>query len=163
MAHYERIQQISSFNALLIIMSMVLLMVLSVPLDEAETFRELYSWISIGVVTLVALLGGLLIAVVVMLHATIRGLVHALHPRRRQPADPQPRPWVTGDGSARVRWPHGPTRSGAGIRAGMRPTTVSGGEAVDVERNGCGARGSRRAGSGQVTRRLARPRPPGNC
>lgn len=79
-AHYERIQQISAFNALLIIMSMVLLMVLSVPLDEAETFRQLYSWVYIGVVTLMALLGGLLISVVIMLHSTIRGLVHALHP-----------------------------------------------------------------------------------
>lgn len=84
-AHYERIQQISSFNALLIITSMVLLMVLSVPLDEAETFRQLYSWIYLGVVTLMALLGGLLTAVVVMLHATIRGLVHALHPDADSP------------------------------------------------------------------------------
>lgn len=81
-AHYERIQQVAALNALLIIMSMVLLMVLSVPLEEADAFRRLYTWIYYGIVLLMSLLGGLLIAVVVMLHSTIRGLIHALHPKQ---------------------------------------------------------------------------------
>lgn len=84
-AHYERIEQISALNAVLITLSMVLLMVLSVPLEEAETFRRLYTWIYYGVVLLMSMLGGLLISVVVMLHSTIRGLTHALHPRFESP------------------------------------------------------------------------------
>ena len=84
-AHHERIQQISTLNAVLITLSMVLLMILSVPRDEAETFRRLYAWIYYGVILLMSLLGGLLIAVVVMLHSTIRGLTHALHPRYERP------------------------------------------------------------------------------
>lgn len=60
---------------------MVLLMVLSVPLEEADTLRRLYTWIYYSTVLLMSLLGGLLIAVVVMLHSTIRGLIHVLHPR----------------------------------------------------------------------------------
>lgn len=80
-AHYERVQQIAVLNALLIILSMVLLMVLSVPLEEADTLRRLYTWIYYGIVLLMSLLGGLLIAVVVMLHSTIRGLIHVSHPR----------------------------------------------------------------------------------
>lgn len=78
--HYERIKQISMLNSVLIILSMFLLMVLSVPLEEAETFRRLYTWVYFGVVLLMSLLGGILIAVVVMLQATIRGLINALHP-----------------------------------------------------------------------------------
>lgn len=81
-AHYTRIQQIAGANAMLIILSMLLLMVLSVPLDQAEAFRRLYTWIYYGIVLLTSLLGGLLIAVVVMLHSTIRGLIHALHPHQ---------------------------------------------------------------------------------
>ena len=78
--HYDRIRQISTVDALLIILSMILLMVLSVPLEEAETLRRVYTWIYFGIVLLTSLLGGLLIAVVVMVNSTIRELLRALHP-----------------------------------------------------------------------------------
>lgn len=83
--HYDRIRQISSLDALLIILSMVVLMVLSVPLEEAETLRRVYTWVYFTVVLLMSLLGGLLIAIVVMVNSTIRGLLRALHPDHDSP------------------------------------------------------------------------------
>jgi hypothetical protein len=80
-AHHERIQQISTLNAVLITLSMVLLMVLSVPLTRRRPSDACTRGSTTGVILLMSLLGGLLIAVVVMLHSTIRGLTHALHPR----------------------------------------------------------------------------------
>lgn len=79
-AFYFRVRRVSSWNMVLIVLSMVMLMVLSVPLEESESLRRAYTWVYFGAVLLVSLLGGILIAIVVMLNATVHSLVDVLRP-----------------------------------------------------------------------------------
>lgn len=78
--HFRRIRQISILSTISIIMSVVLLLFLGVPVEEAEQLRLYYDIIYYSVTGAASLLGGLLVAVILMLYRTITGLVDIGHP-----------------------------------------------------------------------------------
>lgn len=80
--HYERVEQVGSWSAWAIVGGTVLLLVLSIPMGESEVLSSWYEPIYYGTVIAASLLGGLQVAVVLMLQKTIRGMVSALHPGR---------------------------------------------------------------------------------
>ncbi len=78
--HYRRIRQISVLSTVAIVASVVLLLFLGMPVEEAERFRIYYDIVYYTIIAAASLLGGLLIATVLMLHRTIAGLVDIGHP-----------------------------------------------------------------------------------
>lgn len=78
--HYERIKTISIMATAAIIVATVLLLSLGIPLEEADGLRRWYNIVYYTVTAVAAALGGLLIAIMVMLASTISGLVAIGHP-----------------------------------------------------------------------------------
>ncbi len=78
--HFRRIRQISMLSTAAIVVAVVLLLFLGVPVEEADQLRLYYDLIYYSVTAVACLLGGLLVAVVLMLHRTINGLVDIGHP-----------------------------------------------------------------------------------
>ncbi len=78
--HFRRIRQISVLSTVTIVAAVVLLLFLGFPVNEADGLRLYYGIVYYGVTGSASLLGGLLIAIVLMLHRTIRGLVDIGHP-----------------------------------------------------------------------------------
>ncbi|HUF77243.1 MAG TPA: hypothetical protein VMM35_13240 [Longimicrobiales bacterium] len=78
--HYERIRQISLMNVVAIIGAVCLLLLMEVPLEESEALRSVYQVIYYGFLGTSSLLGGLTVAIVLMLHRTILGLSRAVAP-----------------------------------------------------------------------------------
>lgn len=78
--HFRRIRQISVLSTVTIIASVVLLLFLGLPVEEADQLRLYYDVVYYAVTGAASVLGGLLIAIVLMLHRTIRGLVDIGHP-----------------------------------------------------------------------------------
>lgn len=78
--HYLRIKYISVMASVAVVMSMVLLMFLAVPLDEAESLRTLYAFVYYGVAVAAAVLGGLVVTMVLILQRAIRSLAAIGHP-----------------------------------------------------------------------------------
>jgi hypothetical protein len=78
--HYQRVSQVSFFTTVAIAVGVILLLVIGLPLEEAEGLQAYYN-VMYGLITGTAsLLGGLMIAVVLMLYQAIRGLVDIGHP-----------------------------------------------------------------------------------
>lgn len=73
--HYRRISQISMLSSVSIVVSIVTLVFLGLPVEEAEGLRLYYNVIYYAVTGSASVLGGLMVAVVLMLHRTISGLV----------------------------------------------------------------------------------------
>lgn len=73
--HYRRIGQISILSTIAIILSVGVLLFLGLPVEEAEQLRFYYDVVYYSLTAAASLLGGLLIAIVLMLHTTIRGLI----------------------------------------------------------------------------------------
>lgn len=78
--HFRRIRQISVLSTVAIVASVVLLLFLGLPVGEADQLRVYYDVVYYGVTAAASILGGLLIAIVLMLHRTITGLVDIGHP-----------------------------------------------------------------------------------
>lgn len=78
--HYRRIRQISLLASIAIVLSVVTLMFMGLPVDEADGLRLYYHVVYYALTAMAALLGGLMIAVVMMLQRTITGLVNIGHP-----------------------------------------------------------------------------------
>lgn len=78
--HFRRIRQISLLSTIAIVASIVLLLFIGVPVEEADQLRVYYDIVYYSVTAAASLLGGLLVAVVLMLHRTIAGLVDIGHP-----------------------------------------------------------------------------------
>lgn len=73
--HYQRVKQIAVFTTVSIVGGVGLLLLTGFPLEEAEALAS-YHNVMYGLVTGGAsLLGGILIAVVLMLYKTIRGII----------------------------------------------------------------------------------------
>lgn len=78
--HYERVRHVATWSSAAIVLGTVLLLFLSLPLGESEVLREWYQAIFYGIVVTSSILGGILVAVVLLLQRTVSGLVDALHP-----------------------------------------------------------------------------------
>ncbi len=74
-SHYRRIRDVANLTTAGIIASVVLLMLLSFPLGEADAESGWYQWIYYGILLGGAVTGGLFIAAVLMLHYAVRELI----------------------------------------------------------------------------------------
>ncbi|MGH8916275.1 MAG: hypothetical protein ACRDZM_17395 [Acidimicrobiia bacterium] len=73
--HYQRVKQVAIFTTISIVGAVVLLLFIGLPLEEAENLTSYYN-LMYGLVTGAAsLLGGMMVAVVLMLYQTIRGVI----------------------------------------------------------------------------------------
>lgn len=81
--HYRRVGQVSLLAGIAIVLAVVTLLFLGLPVDEAEELRLYYDVIYYGLTTAASALGGLMVAIVLMLHRTIGGLVAIGHPTAR--------------------------------------------------------------------------------
>lgn len=72
--HYRRIRYASMLTTVLIVKSTLMLLFLAVPIQEAETLGFYYTSVYYALVALSALIGGLVVALVLMLNYTVRSL-----------------------------------------------------------------------------------------
>lgn len=77
--HFHRISQISLLASGAIGLSVVTLLFLGLPVGEADGLRLYHHVVYYGLIASASLLGGLTIAIVLMLHRSIRGLVAIGH------------------------------------------------------------------------------------
>lgn len=80
--HYQRIAWISWLSSFAIVASIFLLILLALPMGDAEQLPS--SWYEAayyGVIGSTAVLGGLFFAVIIMLLNAVRGLISVVHPR----------------------------------------------------------------------------------
>ena len=78
--HYIRIKQISLLATWTMLLSIVVLLFLGLPVEEADQLQFYYDVVYYAVLAVASILGGLLVAVALMLHRTISGLVAIGHP-----------------------------------------------------------------------------------
>lgn len=78
--HYRRISQISLLATIAILLSVVVLLFLGLPVEEADQLQTYYDIVYYALLMAASLLGGLLTAIALMLHRTIQGLVAIGHP-----------------------------------------------------------------------------------
>lgn len=78
--HYDRIRQIALLSTLSIAASVFLLLFLNIPIQQAESFERWYSAIYYGVTICSSLIGGMLIATIVLLYNAIVVLIVAVDP-----------------------------------------------------------------------------------
>lgn len=74
-SHYRRIREIARLTTAVIVTSVMLLMLLSFPLGEADVNRGWYQWVYYAVLLGGAGTGGLFISVILMLFYSVRGLI----------------------------------------------------------------------------------------
>ncbi len=73
--HYQRIRQIAALTSGVIVGSVLLLMFLTFPLEEADVERNYYQWVYYAILLGGAATGGTFIAVILMLYYAVRELV----------------------------------------------------------------------------------------
>ncbi len=78
--HFRRIRQISLLATGALLLSVIMLLFLGLPVEEAEQLQTYYDVVYYSMLVAASLLGGLLIAIALMLHRTISGLVAIGHP-----------------------------------------------------------------------------------
>ncbi len=75
-SHYKRIQQIALLDMLAFVGATFLLLVLNIPLEESDSLStEWYNTSYYVILVSSSVLGGMLIAIVMMLHAAIRDMI----------------------------------------------------------------------------------------
>lgn len=79
--HYQRIQQVSFMAVVALIAAIAVLMILTFPLEESEELSSFYDVVYYTVMGMSAVLGGMMVALVLMLLNAIRELVQLFHPR----------------------------------------------------------------------------------
>lgn len=72
--HYRRIRYASGLTTVLIVSSTLVLLFLAVPIEEAEALGFYYTTVYYALVVFSALIGGLVVALVLMLNFTLRSL-----------------------------------------------------------------------------------------
>lgn len=78
--HYRRVSYISLLSTVIIVVSILSLLALAFPVQEADTLRLYHHLLYYGLVGLGSLLGGLMVSVALMLDRTVRGLVAFIRP-----------------------------------------------------------------------------------
>lgn len=82
--HYDRIGWIARFAAVIFIAALVLLMVLNVPISNAEeTFAGFYNVVYYVLLSYTALMGGCMITIILLLYQAARDIILIAHPDRR--------------------------------------------------------------------------------
>lgn len=74
--HWARVKQISLFTSVAIVASVFLLLFLGVPIQESGNVPTAwYAWIYYVLMSLAALVGGLLVTIVIMLYKAVTGFI----------------------------------------------------------------------------------------
>lgn len=77
---YDRAIRITRMAVVCIIMGVGVLLAVSVPISEVEGISDLYAGLYYGLSAAIAVLGGLVTTMGLMIGATLRGLIGAAHP-----------------------------------------------------------------------------------
>ena len=81
--HFERIHWIARLSAGTFIAALILLMVLNIPIENAEeSFATIYDAIYYFIIAYVALLGGAITTVVLLLYNAVTDVINLAHPSR---------------------------------------------------------------------------------
>lgn len=84
--HYARVQQIAFIDSIVLIAAVLLLLFISIPLEQSgEVSENWYTTIYYVLLVLSAALGGALISVVLMLYGAIRDLIRVVEPDDSNP------------------------------------------------------------------------------
>ncbi|NNL49064.1 MAG: hypothetical protein HKO76_11945 [Acidimicrobiia bacterium] len=78
--HFQRVAQISTLTTVMIVISIAILLFIGLPLEESEELLRYYNVVYYSVMAASAVLGGVLVSVILMLHQTIKGLIAIKHP-----------------------------------------------------------------------------------
>jgi hypothetical protein len=79
--HYHRIQQIAYMSTFAIAAAILLLVFLSIPVEQSEdVVLQFAEWVYYGVIGMTSVLGGVMITLVLMLLTAVRGLLHVVAP-----------------------------------------------------------------------------------
>lgn len=84
-SHYKRIREIAAMTTAVIVASVLLLMFLSFPLDEAQVERGYYVWVYYAILLGGAFTGGVFISVIFMLFYAVRGLIDVAEDDSKSP------------------------------------------------------------------------------
>lgn len=74
-SHYQRVREIATLTTVVIVGSVVLLMFLSFPIEEADVDRGWYLWVYYALLLGGAVTGGLFISIILMLFYAVHGLI----------------------------------------------------------------------------------------
>ena len=74
-SHYQRVREIASLTTVVIVGSVILLMSLSFPLDQADVDPDWYLWVYYALLLGGAVTGGLFISIILMLFYAVHGLI----------------------------------------------------------------------------------------
>ncbi|PPK87581.1 hypothetical protein CLV84_0525 [Neolewinella xylanilytica] len=79
--HYNRIWWIARFAAIVFVAALVLLMMLNVPISNAEeTFQGFYNVVYYTLLVYTALIGGMMITIILLLYQAARDIILIAHP-----------------------------------------------------------------------------------
>ena len=79
--HYHRIQQIAYMATVAIAAAILLLVFLSIPVEQSDDVVLKYAeWVYYGIIALTSMLGGIMITLVLMLLSAVRGLLEVVAP-----------------------------------------------------------------------------------
>jgi hypothetical protein len=79
-AHYNRIRNINVLATLVIVVAVVVLVTMAIPVGEVDEVRNYYAILYYILAAMLSVLGGLVVAMALMIGGTVRGLVDAAHP-----------------------------------------------------------------------------------
>lgn len=77
---YKRIKNINVLAILVIVVAVVVLVAMAIPIGEVDEVRDYYAFLYYILAAMLSLLGGLVVAMALMIGGTVRGLVDAAHP-----------------------------------------------------------------------------------
>lgn len=78
--HYKRIRNINVLAILVIVGAVIVLVTMAIPVGEVEEARSYYAVLYYILAAMLSILGGLIVAMALMIGGTVRGLVDAAHP-----------------------------------------------------------------------------------
>ncbi len=80
--HFRRVAKISTLTTVMIVLSIAILIFIGLPLEESEELLRYYNLVYYAIMGASAVLGGVLVSVILMLHQTINGLIAIERPER---------------------------------------------------------------------------------
>lgn len=78
--HFRRIRYVNLLSIAVIVGGVGVLIAMAIPIEEVEALRDLYSVLYYVMAGLISILGGLIVAMTLMIGGTLRGLVDAARP-----------------------------------------------------------------------------------
>lgn len=84
--HFERVEWISLYSTICLTLSVFVLLLLVVPLSESEKIPvQMYTVLYYVILGAASVLGGLIVAIMLMLYTAITGLIRVVHPEVESP------------------------------------------------------------------------------